>query len=477
MHPPARTRHATPAKSMPPTPAPGLLDGLFATRAMSAILSDAARLQGMLDFERALAKAESATGVVPRAAVSAIESQCRAELFDPDALSRGTALAGNAAIPMVKALTALVGTIDPEAAKVVHWGATSQDAIDTGMVLQLREAFDLIDRDLARLSTGLAALATRHRDVAMVGRTWLQQATPVTFGLKAAGWLSAVERDRARIAGMRPRLLVVQLGGAAGTLAALGPQGLAVLSALARELDLGVPDLPWHAQRDRFAEAATVLGLLTGTLGKIARDVSLLMQTEVGEAFEPAAQGKGGSSTMPHKRNPVGGAAVLSAALRVPALVATMLAAMAAEHERGLGNWQAEWETLPEIARLAAGALTHVVAIVEGLTIDATRMAGNLGITHGLILSEAVTMALGARIGRVPAHQRVEQACRRAVDEGRHLRDVLKDDETVKRHLSAAEIDALLEPANYTGLAGAFVDRVVAAAASPDTALASAPGE
>lgn len=441
---------------------PGLLDVLFSTEKALDLWSDRARLQGMLDFEAALARAEAATGVIPREAVAAIEAQCRADAFDLDALARGTALGGNVAIPMVRALTAAVAANDAEAAKYVHWGATSQDAIDTGLVLQLRAALDAFDADLARLSAALAALCVAHRDTPLAGRTWLQQAAPVTLGLKAAGWLSAVERHRERLRELRPRLHVVQFGGAVGTLAALGNRGLDVLDALAGALGLDVGDVPWHTHRDRIAEVATVLGLLTGTLGKFARDVSLLMQTEVGEVFEPSAPGKGGSSTLPHKRNPVGSAVILAAAIRVPALVSIMLTAMVQEHERGLGDWHAEWQTLPEIASLAAGAVAQALQIVSGLEVDAARMASNLEITHGLILAEAVTMALGAKIGRLAAHHRVEDACRVAIVRRVHLRDVLGADAEVTAHLSGDDLARLLDPANYTGQAGALVDRALA---------------
>ena len=429
---------------------------------MREIFSDRGRLQGMLDFEAALARAEARTGVIPKAAAPAIEAQCQANLFDAEALARAAALAGNPAIPMAKALTALVARKDKQAAGYVHWGATSQDAMDTGLVLQLRSVFDLIDADIARLSDALALLAKKYRKTPMAGRTWLQQAVPVSFGLKAAGALSAVERHRVQLRDLRARVLVIQFGGAAGTLASLGANGIDVARALAAELKLGEPDMPWHAHRDRVAEVATVLGLLTGTLGQIAKDISLMMQTEIGEAFEPAAAGKGGSSTLPHKRNPVGAAVVLAAAAKVPALVSVMLSAMVQEHERGLGNWQAEWETLPEICMLCAGALGQVVQIIEGLEIDTARMRHNLDATHGLILAEAVSAALAPKLGREAAHGLIEEACRRAVDQNKPLRDVLAKDAKVRNYLSSSDLDRLFDPANYLGVAEQFVDRVLA---------------
>jgi 3-carboxy-cis,cis-muconate cycloisomerase len=442
---------------------PGMLDALFRTDAVREIFSDRGRLQGMLDFEAALARAAARSGLIPDAAVTDIESQCSAGLFDIEMLARGAEQAGNTAIPMVKALTALVGSRNREAARYVHWGATSQDAMDTGLVLQLRGALDLVEADLARLSAALVKLARKHKRTPVAGRTWLQQAAPITFGLKAAGWLSAVERHRQRMGELKSRVLVLQLGGAAGTLAAIGNRGLDVASALAADLGLGLPDLPWHAQRDRVAEVATTLGLLVGSLGKMARDISLSMQTEVGEAFEPAEPGRGGSSTMPHKRNPVSAAVVLAAATRVPALVSVMLAAMVQEHERGLGNWHAEWETLPEICMLAAGALAHMAETIEGLETDAVRMRENLDVTRGLILAEAASLALAHRIGRPAAHQLVEEACRLAVEQDKHLRDVLAKDVRVTEHLTAADLGRLFDPEKYLGLAEQLVDRVLAA--------------
>ncbi len=443
----------------------GLLDPLFRTDAMREIFSDRGRLQGMLDFEAALARAEAAVGVISAASASAIGQQCRANRFDMKALAKAGALAGNPAIPMVKALTALVAKQDREAAGHVHWGATSQDAMDTGLVLQLRAALELVEADAARLSDALAKLARKHVATPLAGRTWLQQAVPVTLGLKAAAALDAVERHRTRLRELRSRVLVIQFGGAAGTLASLGTRGLDVTRALAKQTGLAEAEMPWHSHRDRVAEVATVLGLLTGTLGKVAKDIALLMQTEVGEAFEPAAPGKGGSSTMPHKRNPVAAAVVIAAASRVPALVSTMLSAMLQEHERGLGNWHAEWETLPEICMLCSGALGHLVQAVKGLEVDAARARKNLDATGGLLLAESVAAALAPRIGRDAAHALLEEAARRAVTQKKSLLDVLEKDRKVKAHLSASRLKAALDPAKYLGVADQFVGRVLAARA------------
>lgn len=440
-----------------------LLGPLFRWDAIEQSFSDRARVQAMLDFEAALARAEASTGVIPAPAAPAIAAKCSAELFDVEAIARAAAAAGNPAIPLVHALVALVGRDDPAAARFVHWGATSQDVIDTGLVLQLRPALGQIEEELDRLAAILAALADRHRATLVAGRTWMQQAVPTSFGLKVAGWLDAVDRHRGRLAGVRRRALVLQLGGAVGTLAALGTTGLNVSRALAAELQLAEPDVPWHAHRDRVAEVATMLGLCAGTLGKIARDISLHMQTEVAEVFEPAAKGRGGSSTMPHKRNPVASAVVLAAATRAPGLVGSMLSAMVQEEERGLGGWHAEWEVLPDLVGIVGGALHHLTETVAGLEIDATRMRANLEATQGLIFAEAVQMALRARLGAGEAQPLVDRACERARAGGRHLREVLGADPEVGKHLPPAELARLFDPQHSLGAANELIDRVLAA--------------
>lgn len=428
---------------------------------MREIFCDAHLLECMLEFEVALSRALTRTGVAPGAEIPAIQRNEIPAMFDLGALAEQARLSGNVAIPFVSALTAIVAKTNPEAAMFVHWGATSQDVLDTALVLQLGEALRIFDGTLARLGDALAALALKHKATVLAGRTWLQQAPPTTLGLKAAGWLSAMERHRARLKSAAMQVRVLQFGGAVGTLAALGDRGRDVAAALAAELKLDLPDLPWHSNRDRLTEVATNLASLTATLGKIARDVSLLMQTEVAEAFEPAEPGRGGSSTMPHKRNPIGCAVVLSAAQRVPGLVSTMLTAMVQEHERGLGGWQAEWETLPEICLLAAGALSHTLQVVSRLEVDEKQMEKNLEATRGLIFAEAVTMAIGKKVGRLAAHRRVEDACRRAIKNGRHLREELLEDTEIRSSLSASEIEQLFHPRTYLGSAEAFVDRAL----------------
>ena len=440
-----------------------LLDPLFGSTAMDEVFSDGARLQRMLDFEAALARAQAEIGLIPLAAAEAIASKCAAGLLDAESLAAATALSLNPAIPLVKQLTALVAKENTEAARFVHRGATSQDANDTGLVLQMRHALDLLDADLKLLRESLIQMAKKYRSTPIAGRTLMQHALPTTFGMKVAGWLDAMNRHGERLRQTRKRALVLQFGGAVGTLAALREDGLRVAEALANELQLELPVAPWHGHRDRVAEVATTLGLCAGTLGKIARDISLHMQTEIAEIFEPAREGRGGSSTLPHKRNPVSAAVVLAAATRVPGLVGTMLSAMVQEDERGLGNWQAEWETLPQIFRLTGGSLHQMAAIVPDLEIDTERMRRNLDATHGLIYAEAVSMALASHIGKSGAHTLVEAASQQARLSGKHLREVIGQTSAVTQHLKAADLDRLFAPANYLGAAEEFTDRVIAA--------------
>ncbi|MQT40916.1 MULTISPECIES: 3-carboxy-cis,cis-muconate cycloisomerase [unclassified Pseudomonas] len=436
-----------------------LFDAYFTGKAMGAVFCDHGRVQAMLDFEAALARAQASTGLIPSSAVAPIEAACRAELYDFEALGLAIASAGNSAIPLVKALGKQIASVSPEAERYVHLGATSQDVMDSGLVLQLRAALELIEQDLQQLGEVLAQQAQRYATTPLAGRTWLQQATPVTLGMKIAGWLGAVTRSRQRLQALKPRLLSLQFGGASGTLAALGEQALPVAHALAAELKLALPDQPWHTQRDRLVEFGAVLGLVAGSLGKMGRDISLLMQTEAAEVFEPSAPGKGGSSTMPHKRNPVGSAVLISAATRVPGLLSTLFSAMPQEHERSLGLWHAEWETLPQICCLVAGALAQALNIAQGVEVDAQRMAQNLDLTHGLVLAEAVSIELAQRVGRETAHHLLEQCCKRAVAEHRHLRAVLGDEPEITAQLSSAELDRLLDPAHYLGQATTWVER------------------
>lgn len=419
------------------------------------------RLQAMLDVEAALADAEASLEIVPRSAVPAIRDACRAELYDPSTLEADARRAGNLAIPLVRQLTDRVAAADPDAARFVHWGATSQDIIDTALVLQLRNSVPAIVDDLTRAADSAADHARRHATTVMAGRTWLQQATPTTFGLKAAGWVDALDRVGCGVRHTLDGALVLQFGGASGTLAALGDSGLPVAQRMAAALELTVPSLPWHAHRDRLAALSSALGVATGTMGKIARDIALLAQTEVGEAHEEMS-GRGGSSTMPHKRNPVNAAIALAAAVRAPGLVATVLAAMPQEHERGLGGWQAEWESIPELVMIVADAAAATAESLEHLAIDRVRMRANLDVSGGLILAEAVAMRLALHLGKHDAHTLVERAARTAASENRRFADVLSADPHISAILDSRAIEELLSPEKYLGSASAFIANVLA---------------
>lgn len=431
---------------------------------MREIVSDGARLQRMLRCEAALAAAEASVGVIPQSAVKPIADACQARLYDQHALGLAAISAGNLAIPLVKALTAQVAKTDREAARYVHWGATSQDIIDTALVLELRAVIDALITDLDRAIPAFVTLAEKHRHTATVGRTWLQQALPMPFGLKIGGYAAALTRAKARLRRVRQEALVLQFGGATGTLAALGERGLDISVAFAKELDLPLPDAPWHTHRDRLAEVAMAFGTLAGTCGKIARDVALLMQTEVGEAFEPAGEGRGGSSTMPHKRNPVAAASGLACAAMAPQLCATILAAQVQEHERAAGAWAAEWPTFPALALVTSGALAAVVDIADGLDVDAERMRANLDITGGQIMAEAVSFKLADAIGKSDAHKLVEEASKTAHHKHITLKDALAANPKVTAVIPAGELSKLFDPMSYQGVAQQFIDRLVATA-------------
>lgn len=439
-----------------------LLTPLLRTRALTGFFSDEQIVQGMLDFEAALASAQAQCGAIPASAVGAIHAACRAELIDFTALSTAAANAGNLAIPLVKQLTQRVKAEDADAARYVHWGATSQDAIDTGMVLQLRQALDETQTRLQRLMQVLAQQIARHQQTLMVGRTWMQHALPITFGLKLAGVLDALLRWQERLTQLRPRVLALQFGGAAGTLASLGEQGPAVAQQLANTLELNLPDTPWHSQRDRVIEIAGWYAGVCGTLGKFANDFSLMMQTEVGEVSEPIAEGRGGSSAMPHKRNPVSCAAIIAAVARTPGLMATLYASQIQQHERALGGWQAEWETLPELVMLAGGVLENSEYLLSGMQVNVQQMRDNLDITHGLIMAESVTQALAAFIGKADAHHRIEKICHRAMAQDCPLQPLLENDPLVSQHLSPSQLSQLLNPANALGSTENYVRQVLA---------------
>ena len=439
-----------------------LLDLLFRWPAMQEQFSDSATIGAMLRFEAALAKAEANAGVIPKSAADAITAVCKPDQFALVSLQQAAAKSGNLAIPLVHQLSERVAVRDAAAARYVHWGATSQDASDTATVLQLRSALDLLESELGRLTNQLATLARKHRTTPITGRTWLQHALPTTFGFVVAGWLDALLRCESQLSTLRETSLALQFGGAVGTLAALGDKADAVSRHLADELNLALPDIPWHSLRDRFSVIGTTLGILAGTLGKIARDISLYTQTEVQEVFEPFEPGRGGSSSMPHKRNPVSCAAILASSIRVPSLVATILAAMPQEYQRGLGGWQAEWETLPEIVQLTAGSLHGLANIAPGLEVDTIRMRSNLEVSHGLIFAEAVSVSLAPTLGKQRAHELVEGASHRAKQSKIHLKDALLALGEVNAILSPQDLERLFDPTQYLGTATQSVDRVLA---------------
>jgi 3-carboxy-cis,cis-muconate cycloisomerase len=415
----------------------------------------------MLRFEAALARAEASLGLIPVEAAEGIARACDPAAYDLTQLGSRAAAAGNVAIPLVAALTERVARDDERAAEWVHYGATSQDAIDTGFVLQLREALSAWRDDLNALQTSLQTIAARESRTPMVARTWLQHAVPTTFGRKAAGWLSAIDRCRRALAVAESEACVLQFGGAAGTLAGLGEHGAAVAEALGAELALAVPPASWHSERDRLTALAGALGVVVGVTGKIARDVSLLAQSEVAEAAEPSEAARGSSSTMPQKRNPIACSVALAAALRVPGLVATMFAGLPQEHERGLAGWQAEWETLPEILRVGGGALRAMRHTIAGLQLDRARMGRQLS-SDDAIYAEAMTFALAERLGRIKAHRLVANALAQAQATGTRLRDVLAADAVVREALGPAQLDALFSPEAYVNAAEAVVHRVLA---------------
>jgi 3-carboxy-cis,cis-muconate cycloisomerase len=443
---------------------------LVVSDAMAAVTADEAWLQAMLDAEAALAWAEEAAGVVPAGTAGRIAAACRAERFDPAELGRQARAGGNPVIPLVAALTRAVGG---DAGGWVHWGATSQDILDTAQMLVSVRALSVIDRALTDLAAACAAQAEAHRRTLMAGRTLLQQALPVTFGLCAAGWLTGVVGARAglRAAGSA---LPAQLGGAAGTLASLGDHGPAVVAAFADHLGLAEPVLPWHTARQPVAALAAALGVVAGTAAKVSGDVALLMQTELAEVSEPAEPGRGGSSTLPHKRNPVAAAAVGSAARQATALVPVLLGALVAEHQRPVGAWQAEWEPLSRLLALAGSAGEQTAMTVAGLEVHVGAMRANLDRTGGLLLAERVTLALAVRtddgtpVGRPAARSAVEHACRSALASGRDLADALADDPLAGRLLPAAQIRELLDPVGYLGSTDVWIDRALAAHAASD---------
>jgi len=438
-----------------------LIDSLASTEPLAELFSDQRVLQAMLDFESALARAEAREGLIPEDAAAAIGRAAIAEGFDAAALAHQAQRAGTPAIPLVKALTERVRATDPYAARFVHWGATSQDVTDTAMVLLLQRARTILAADHARLIDALWKLAEQHERTVMLGRTLLEPAPPVTFGLKAANWFAAVKRGWSRIETRFLEAEALQFGGASGTLAALGDRGDAVGRALAEALGLRYPDAPWHAQRDSLAALLAASSVQCGALGKMARDIALLMQGEVQEAAEPGGDGRGGSSTMPHKANPIACSLALAAAYRVPGLFASFLTAMLQEHERGVGGWHAEWPIITSIMQALGLAVASMAEVAEGLTVDATRMRANIDATRGTVFAERVMMLLGPALGRDVAHKLVGEAARKANAEGRRFADVLGEIPEVAQIVPAATLRSIDVPEDYLGFATVFQNRLM----------------
>ncbi|HYM59015.1 MAG TPA: 3-carboxy-cis,cis-muconate cycloisomerase [Solirubrobacteraceae bacterium] len=436
-----------------------LFDGVLARGGVREEVGDRAWLQAMLDVEAALARSLAVAGLMPAEHAEQIAASCRAERFDAAEIGARAADTGNPAAPLARALTAAV---EGPAAGQVHRGATSQDILDSAAMLVAHRALGPLLADLAAAADAAAALAREHRATVMAGRTLLQQAVPTTFGLKAAGWLVALDEGAARLRQVRGTRLAVQLGGAAGTLASLGDHGVAVASRLARELGLAEPVLPWHTDRTRPAELAGALGEACGAIGKVARDVVLLSQTEVAEVREGGGD-RGGSSTMPHKRNPVAAVAAQACARQAPGLVATLLAAMEQEHERAAGAWHAEWRPLTELLRATGSAAIWLRDCLEHLEVDPERMRANLDCTGGLLLAERVTAALAPALGRQAAHDLVQRAAAETHASGRPFADVLEQQAAVAAHLGPGAAAALLDPSSYLGSAAALIERALRA--------------
>src|SRR6185295_294429 len=436
---------------------------MFGSADMRAVFSDDNLIECCVDAEIALAVAQGRLGVIPQEAADAIAKRAPAVEIDRAELKRDAENVGYPILGLVRRLSEKLG----EAGRYVHWGATTQDIVDTATVLQIRAALAIIERDMVAVSAALVVLATRHRDTPMPGRTHLQQALPITFGYKCAVWLSMLERHAERLRELKPRALVAQLGGAAGTLASLGDKGLDVRREYARELKLGDPPITWHVARDAVAETVNFLALVTGSLGKIGFDIMLMMMTELGEAFEPFASHRGASSTMPQKRNPISSEILVANAKAVRQHAGLVLDAMIQDFERATGPWHVEWMAVPESFILTAGSLAQAKFMLEGLVVDEARMRRNLDLTRGLIVAEAVMMGLAPHLARQQAHDVVYEACRDALGQGRSLFDVLVANPAVSGALAVDRLRALCDPAAYLGTAPAMVDQVVRMPRSP----------
>jgi 3-carboxy-cis,cis-muconate cycloisomerase len=438
-----------------------MFDALFTDPDVDQIFTDQAVIAAMLRFEGALVQAQADLNIISAEPADLIAHVCLNAQIDADKIVASARDAGNPAIPLVRELSELVSAADPEAAKFVHNGATSQDVIDSAVMLQLKPALIKIELGIEQLQQRLVHLIGEHRGTVMIGRTLLQQARPITFAFKLANWLDQLTRGGAYLREVRTRALVLQFGGAVGTLAASGQEALSVLSRLAARLELAEPTIPWHTARDRFFEVCSACARLSGCLGKMASDVALLMQTEVGELSERAEEGRGGSSAMPHKRNPIAPTMIVAACTRVPGLLATMAATMTQEQERAVGRWHAEWGPLTEIVRLAGGAIRQSNDLFSRLEVHSARMLENLELTQGSVYAEEVAVILAKQMGKLEADRLVKRACLRANEKGCHLRDVLAWDPNVTNVLDQAGLDLVFRPENALGIANELIDRVL----------------
>jgi len=433
---------------------------MFSDAAMRRVWSDENRTAKYLDIERALAKVQGELGIIPQEAADEIVQHCNIEQIDWAQLKAKTEQIG---YPIIAVVNQINAACRDKLGEYCHWGATTQDITDTAAVLQIRESLGLVEADLKDISDSLAKLAREHRDTPVIGRSNLQQATPITFGYKMAGILAGIERHRERLEQLKPRVLVGEFGGASGTLSSLETGAMETQAGLMKELGLGQPLISWHTVRDNFAEVGAFLGIVGGSLGKIAMDVKLMMQTEVAEVFEPYAPGRGSSSTMPQKRNPISCLYIHANISVVRQLAASLMDAMVADHERSTGPWEIEWVAMPEIFCLMSGALKQTKFILAGLEVDAAQMRRNIDMTHGLVMSEAVMMGLGPYIGREYAHDLVYDICRAALAQKRPLIDLLAEHPEINPHVTREQLASFCDPMNNLGQAGVMVDRVLAA--------------
>lgn len=431
---------------------------MFGTAEMRLIFSDEQRLQAWLDTEIALAKAEETVGVIPAGTAEKIQKVAKLENLDTKAMKVEFDKVGFPILPFVHQL---VKICDPEAARWIHYGSTTQDILDTGAVLQIREGLNVVEKEINAIIKALANLAKTHRDTVMPGRTFQQLAAPITFGYKVAVWIDEMFRHLERLNELKKRVLVGQCAGAVGTFATIGDKGLEVQKEMMKELDLGVPSITWHTARDNWGEVISMLGLLTASLGKIATEIAILMRSEIGEISEPFEKGRGASTTLPQKRNPISCQPIIAISHRMREMVGSQFIAMIQEHERAIGPMHLEWMVIPEAFVLTSGSLNHSKNILEDLFIDKNKMRSNLEIGGGLLMSESVMMGLAPKTGRNVAHDLVYSAAGRAMDQKKTLREVLLEDQEIQKHLSETEIDVFLNPSNYVGSAGKMVDNVL----------------